>query len=139
MVAALQRGTVAAALIGEPFVSGAKQDVRILASTFDAIAKEFYIGAWFGPKEMSQKSPDVLKRFTAAIYETARWANTHRDETAVVLSKFSKLDIDRVKAMARTTYATNIDTKNMQPVIDMAVKYNLLAKRANAADLIMKV
>jgi NitT/TauT family transport system substrate-binding protein len=139
MAPGLQRGTVAAAFIGEPFVSAAKQDVRILASTFDTIAKEFYIGAWFGPKDWPAKNPDVAKRFTAAIYETARWSNTHRDETAIVLSKMSKIDIERVRAMARSTFATSIDTKLMQPVIDMAVKYNMLAKRVNATELIMKV
>lgn len=139
MVPGLLRGTVAAAFIGEPFVSGAKQDIRILASTYDTIAKEFYIGAWFGPKDAPQKTPDVLRRFTAALYETARWCSTHRDETALMLSKVSKLDLDRVKAMARTTFATTIDPKLMQPVIDIAVKYKLLAKRVNASELIMKV
>jgi NitT/TauT family transport system substrate-binding protein len=139
MVPGLQRGTVAAAFIGEPFISGAKQDVRILASTYDTIAREFYIGAWFGPKDWPQKNPEVLKRFTAAIYETARWCNGHRDETAVMLAKASKLDIERVRAMARSSFATTIDPKLMQPVIDMAVKYKLLAKRVNASELIMKV
>jgi NitT/TauT family transport system substrate-binding protein len=139
MVPGLQAGRIAAAFLAEPFVSGAKDDVRVLASTYDTIAKSFYVGAWFGPRDWSTKNPDVPKRFLAALYETARWANIHRDETAVMLSKLAKIDVERVRAMARTTWATSIDPNLMQPVIDLAVKYNLLAKRVDASTLIMKV
>jgi NitT/TauT family transport system substrate-binding protein len=141
MIPGLQRGTVAAAFLAEPSITAGKQsgDIRVVASTYDTIAPSFYIGAWFGPKDWPQKSPDVMKRFTAALYETARWCDTHRDETAISLSKLSKIDLDRVKAMNRGSYATSIDPKLMQPVIDMAVKYNLLAKRVDASTLIMKV
>ena len=139
MVPGLQRGTVAAAFLAEPFISGSKADIRILASTYDTIAQQFYIGAWFGPKDWTAKNPDQAKRFTAALYETARWCDAHRDETAVMLSKYSKIELERVKAMTRGSYATSIDPKMMQPVIDLAVKYNMLPKRVDAADLIMKV
>lgn len=138
MVPALQRGTVAAAFLAEPFVSGAKNDVKVLASTYDTIAKSFYIGAWFCPKDWPTKNPDVLRRFTAAVYEVQRWCNAHHDETAVFLSKMSKIDLDRVKAMTRCVWATNIDPKLMQPVIDLAVKYGLLHQRVDAADLIVR-
>jgi len=139
MLPGLQRGTVAAVFLAEPFITAGKADTRILASTYDTIAKSFYIGAWFGPKDWPAKNPDVARRFTAALYETARWCDAHRDETAVMLSKVSKIDLDRVRAMTRGSYATSIDPKLMQPVIDMAVKYGLLARRVDASTLIMKV
>jgi hypothetical protein len=41
--------------------------------------------------------------------------------------------------MTRGSFATSIEPKMMQPVIDLAVKYNMLPKRVEAADLIMKV
>lgn len=141
MIPGIARGTVAAAFLAEPFISAGKAsgDIRVLASTYDTIAKQFYIGAWFGPKDWAAKSPDVAKRFTAALYETARWCDAHRDDTAVMLAKLSKIDLERVKMMTRGSYATSIDPKLMQPVIDMAVAYNLLPRRVDASTLIMKV
>ena len=140
MVPGLVRGTVAAAFLAEPFVSASKNvDIRVLASAYDTIAPQFYIGAWFGPRDWPTKNPDQAKRFTAALYETARWCDAHRDQTAVMLSKLSKIDLDRVRAMTRGSYATSIDPKMMQPVIDLAFKYGLLPKRVDAATLIMKV
>lgn len=139
MVPAITSGRVAAAFLAEPFVSGAKDDVRVLASTYDTIAKSFYVGAWFGPRDWPTKSPEVAKRFLSALYETARWCNSHRDETAVMLSQLAKIDLARVKAMARTSWATSIDPSLMQPVIDLAVTYGLLPRRVAAADLIMRV
>jgi NitT/TauT family transport system substrate-binding protein len=141
MIPGLQRGTVAAAFLAEPFISAGKAsgDIRVVASTYDTIAPSFYIGAWFGPKDWPQKNPDIMRRFTSAVYETARWCDAHRDDTAVALSKLSKIDLERVKSMTRGSYATSIDPKLMQPVIDMAVKYNLLGKRVDASTLIMKV
>ncbi len=138
MVPGIVRGTVAGVFLAEPFVSGAKNDLRILASTYDTIAKQFYIGAWFGPREWQTKNPELLRRLTAAIYDVQRWCNTHHDETAVTLARISKLDIEKIHAMARCTFATSLDPKQMQPVIDLAVKYGLLANRVDAATLTMR-
>jgi NitT/TauT family transport system substrate-binding protein len=140
MIPALLRGEVAAAFVAEPFLSGGlKTDIRPLASTYDTIAKQFYIGAWFGSRDWFAKNPDLSRRFTQALYDTARWSNTHHDDTAPILAGVSKLDPDRIKSMTRSVYATSLDPKLMQPVIDIAVRYNLIEKPVNAADLILKV
>jgi NitT/TauT family transport system substrate-binding protein len=138
MVPALQRGTCAACFLAEPFLSGAKGDLRVLASTYDVIAKQFYIGAWFGSRDWLTKNPAVTKRLIQALYDTARWTNSHHDESASILAKYTKLDPDRIKTMTRAVYATSIDPKLMQPVIDLAVRYKALDKPANAADLVFR-
>jgi NitT/TauT family transport system substrate-binding protein len=138
MVPALGRGEIAAAFLAEPFLSaGLKNDVRVLASTYDTIAKQFYIGAWFGSREWLGKNAELTSRLTRAIYDAGRWSNSHQDETAAILSSVSKLDIDRIKSMTRTTFATSLDPKLMQPVIDIAVRYKLIAQPVKATDLIL--
>ncbi len=139
MLPALQRGTVGAALIGEPFLSAAKNDVTILGKSYDAVAPSFYISSWFAARDWIARNPDVSRRFTQAIYETARWANTHRPDTALILAKYAKLDIERIRSMNRTTYATSLDPRLMQPVLDIAAKYKLIEKPVAAADLIVKI
>ncbi len=81
-----------------------------------------------------------MRRLATALYDTARWANGHHDETAPILAKYAKLDLARIRAMNRTRYATSLDPKLMQPVLDIALRYNLLEKpKSPAADLIARI
>lgn len=136
MAPALAHGTVGGAFIGEPFLSAAKGDVRILGRCYDAVARTFYISAWFGSRDWLARNPDLVRRVTAALYATARWADAHHDETAPILAKYAKLDLARIRAMTRTTYATSLDPKLMQPVLDIAATYHLIAKPVVATSLI---
>jgi NitT/TauT family transport system substrate-binding protein len=137
-VAALERGTVAAAIVGEPFFTAAGDRIRLLAKPYDTIAKSFYVSAWFAKREWLAQNAATVRRFVAAVYETARWANTHHDETAPLLAKWLKLDVDRVKATPRAAFATALDPKLMQPVLDIALRYNVIEKPVEAASLIVR-
>jgi len=136
MVAALGRGTIAGALLAEPFLSAGRSDVRVLAKAFDAIAKSFFISSFFAQREWLGRNRDLARRFMGALYDTARWSNTHHNESAPILAKYSKLDIDRIRAMTRVSYGTSFDPALVQPVLDIAYKYKQLEQRVNAKDII---
>jgi NitT/TauT family transport system substrate-binding protein len=138
MAPALARGTVAAALIGEPFVNFARADVRVFAKPFDIIAKSFYIGAWFASRDWAKGNADLLRRFSETVYETARWSNSHQPETLQTLSSVAKVEIERVRTMNRVVWATSLDPRLMQPVLDIAAKYKLIDRPIAATDLILK-
>jgi hypothetical protein len=55
------------------------------------------------------------------------------------LVNYAKLDLERVRAMNRTTYATSLDIRAMQPVLDIAVRYSLIAKPTPASDLVVRI
>lgn len=136
---ALQRGTVAAALFSEPFLTRALPECRVLGNTYDTVAKAFYVTAWFGTRDWLTKDRDVARRFTKAIYETARWQNTHHDETAVLLSEQTKVPVETIKAMHRTTFATSLDPKLIQPVLDIAARYKVIDRPVSAAQIMAPV
>jgi NitT/TauT family transport system substrate-binding protein len=136
MAPSLERGTVAAAFLAEPFLSAAKDQVRWLGKAYDAIAKQFYIAAWFASKDWLAANPVVAKRLQTSVYDVARWANANHDQTAVILSKYSKLDVDKIEAMARAVFATSLSPNLMQPVLDIAARYNLI-KQPIAARMLM--
>jgi hypothetical protein len=52
------------------------------------------------------------------------------------LAKYSKLDMDRIRAMNRARFATALDPKLIQPVLDLAFTYGGLPRRFAAAELI---
>jgi NitT/TauT family transport system substrate-binding protein len=127
---AVARGTVAAALVAEPFVavSLANSSVRVLAYPFDAVAPNFYIATFFTTPQYLKQNPDLVKRFMSAIYEAAKWSNTHQAETAQVLMKVAKLDPDVLRTMKRTLYAEDMGPGGLQPQLDVGYKYGVLDK-----------
>lgn len=139
MLPGLERGTIAAALLAEPFLTAAAAETRQLAKTYDSVGKEFYITAWFTSRDWIKRNPDLARRFRSAIYDTARWINTHHAESAVTLSDLTKLPIEGIRAMNRATFATNLDPKLMQPVLDIGARYKAIEKPVAAADLIASI
>ena len=139
MSAALGRGTVTAAFLGEPFLTAAKTDVRIVASPNDSVASSFYLSAWFARREWIDGNTATLRKLRQAFYDSARYANTHHDETASTLVKYAKVDPELTRTMNRISYATTLDPKLMQPVLDVALRYGLIEKAVSAQDLIREV
>jgi NitT/TauT family transport system substrate-binding protein len=139
MPGALSRGVLAAATLGEPIMSDAlAADAKILGKPYDAIAKQFNISDWFTTRDWLTKNPDVAKRFVGAIYDAARWANTHHDDSAVILAKYTKIDVDRIRHMNRSGYATDLKASMVQPVLDTAFKYKALGTATTASSMIAK-
>lgn len=139
MAPALTRGTIAAAMIGEPFITYARNEVRAIAKPFDVIGRSFYIGAWFAPRAWASQNAALVRRFTGAVYETARYANAHQDRTLAWLGKYAKIEVDRVRTMRRITWASSLDPLLMQPVLDLAVKYREIERPVRAEDLVIRI
>lgn len=139
MPGALSRGAIAAATLSEPIMSDAlAADAKILGKPYDAIAKQFNISDWFTTRDWLSKNPDVAKRFVGAIYDAARWANAHHDDSAAILAKYTKIDVDRIRRMNRSGYATDLRAAMVQPVLDTAFKYKALTTATQASTMIAK-
>jgi len=138
MVPALNRGDLAAAFIAEPFLSELRKDVRVLASAYDAIAKSFFISATFASQSWLTANAATARKVAGVMNDTARWANSHHDETATIAAAATKLSLDVVKHMTRVRYAA-LDAKLVQPVLDAAIRFKSIDKAVSAADIMAKV
>jgi NitT/TauT family transport system substrate-binding protein len=136
MTPALLRGAVDAAMIGEPFLTENKADLRSLGVPFDVVAQTFTIFGWFARRDWIENNGDLARRLAGIFYETARWANSHRDESAVIEAKFTKIDPDVAKKMERNPLSTSLRSGDIQPVLDIATRYKLLDRPMHASDLI---
>ena len=136
MIESVVRGTVAGGLPGEPHLTIGKDRLRLLAKPYDVVAKVFPIAVFFARRNWLTGNPDVSRRLTAAIYETARWANGHPDASALIVEKHAKLDAALVHRMTRARYATALEPQSLQPVVDIAAKYKAVKQPIAAADLV---
>lgn len=139
MMPALSRGLVAAAFLGEPYLSAAKDDLIFLGVPFEAIAKTFYINTYFAMRGWIANNRDTVRRLTGALYASARWTNAHRTESAAIEARWMKIDPDRLSTMARNTFATTLEARYYQPVLDIATRYHLLPSPLAAARMMAAV
>ena len=137
---AIAHGTIDAGLISEPSLTIAKavNDLRVLAHSFDGVSPTFLLSAWFTTQSYAQKNPENVKRFVSATYEAGKWANAHHAETATILAKYSKLELATLRTMARSRMSDGLVLNELQPQLDVALRYGVLPKYVNAADMIAK-
>jgi NitT/TauT family transport system substrate-binding protein len=137
MAAGVDRGTFDAAIIGEPFLSAVRgKTLRVFADAYDALGPQFLIANWFSTTDYVKKNPDVIRRFVACVYDTARWANANHAASGKILAKWAQMDPVAVSTMGRCQYATSLDAKLLDPVLAAMYKYNAIDKKLSAADLV---
>ena len=139
MAPAIARGTIDGAFFAEPVMTQVLPDLRIVASPYDAIASQFAVSVWFSNQEWIGKNHDTAKRLVSAVYDASRWANDHRDLTLPILVKYAKLNAEKAGTMRRARYATSLDTRLMQPVLDAAATYGAIQKPVAATSVIAKL
>jgi NitT/TauT family transport system substrate-binding protein len=138
MGAALERGSIDAAMITEPALSFAvKNKTRIFAPAFNAIALQFPISVWVSPAGWATQHADLIKRFAGVIYQAGRWANTHHDQTAASLTKYTTIDFATISGMKRAIYAESLDAVSLQKELDLAYKYKLISRPLMASQLLL--
>jgi NitT/TauT family transport system substrate-binding protein len=137
IVPGMLRGTYAAAIVSEPGYSASAADIRIFGKPYDTVAKRFYISSLYAKREFLAQN-GMAKKLQQVAYATAAWANAHQDESGALLAKRLKADPELIKHTTRATFATSLDPKLMQPVLDIAVKYGLIEHPVDASTLIFK-
>jgi len=97
------------------------------------------LSGWFTTTTWLKANPVAAKRFADAIYETAKWANGHHDDTAQLLAKYAKIDIAVLRTMARCPYGETLTPANLQSAYDLAYKYKVFDRPVDANDVIAKL
>jgi NitT/TauT family transport system substrate-binding protein len=140
MGAGLERGTFAAANMAEPTLSDAlrRNAIRCIGDPYLAIAPTFLIGGWYTTREWAQKNPELARKLAAVFVESARWANTHREDTAAIVSRLTKIDIDTIRNETRPIFGTELSAAQVQPELDASFSFGFLSRRMNAAELLWR-
>ena len=125
---ALEAGRIDAAAVFNPvyeqtLVSG---KARVAAHVFDALGKHFLAAVWFTTASYADAHPDVIARFVAVMRDANAYTNTHPAETLPLIAAFSGIDPAAIAHMTRSFAPPYLDARDVQPMIDAAVKYKAL-------------
>ncbi len=133
MPLALSQGHVDAAFPAEPFITVAKDVARVFADAFAAVAPRFTLGIWVTTRQWADAHRELVAAFANVMSKTAAWSNQNHAQSATILSKYAKLEPGVAASMARVPNATRLSEADLQPVIDLAVRYGTLPTPAIAA------
>jgi NitT/TauT family transport system substrate-binding protein len=127
MPVALESGRVDCVQVTEPFIAAAKKNGRVLAEHLNgAVSKRFLITAWFTTPQWAAAHPDAVRRFAAAIRETAIWTDQKNNaaKRTELLAKYTKIDPAVIATMTPPHYGDQLSAALIQPLVDVDAKYN---------------
>ncbi len=133
--AALQRGTIDAGVLAEPFITMNGADMRMMAPVFDVMGPRWAISVWFSRIDFIKAQPALIKRCMDVDYDTAKFINAHHEAANPIIAKYAKIAPETVAAMQHTLFAEGpaLDTVRIQ--LEAAYQFKLLPRPLTVADL----
>jgi NitT/TauT family transport system substrate-binding protein len=127
MGAALAKGDVDAAFLIEPFVTTARgEGGRIIDYSYVTTEPNLQVGAYAVSRKFAQENPDAVKRYRAAVGETATYLMAHQDEFRRFLAERVKTPAKLARSMELPTFTTSLNTESMQKTAGLVRKYGLV-------------
>ena len=115
MPAALQAGRVDAIWVVEPFLSTSLgQGGRLIASNYVDAAPDLTVAVYFTSKQLIEKDPDLVKRFTEAMNESLAYADAHPEEVREILGSYTKIDPKVREGLTLPKWPTEIDRASVE-------------------------
>lgn len=140
MLPALEQGRVQAATLIKPFITDGVESgkAKVLGLFYSAVSSRFLESAWFADTAFVEKHRDTVATFQRVIAQASAYTNSHQSETVDLLATWANIDPTRAKTIPRIVTGTTLDVRDVQPVIDIAAKYSLIAKSFDARDIIVR-
>jgi NitT/TauT family transport system substrate-binding protein len=136
MAAALSKGDVDAAFLIEPFVTTARQaGDRIVDYSYVTTEPNLQVGAYAVSRKFAEENPDAVKRYRAAVGETATYLMAHQSEFRTFLAKQAKTPPKLAKTMELPTFTTKLNTASMQKTAGLVQQFGLVKGAIKVDDL----
>jgi NitT/TauT family transport system substrate-binding protein len=137
LVAALREGRIDLGTAQNPVLYDAlvEHQAQEFCNPFDALGPRYVASCWFTTKDLVAKQPDLVRKFVAGLKESTRYALAHPADIAAVLVPFLHMDAVKLRKMGLAPVGVDLVPKELQPSVDVAARYGLIAKSFDAAEL----
>lgn len=136
--AALEAGRVDGAMLVDPAftVAQASGKARVVADIFSAIAPRLLGAVWYSTTGYVEQNHAAMERFARVIAEASAYANAHPNDMLPDLLAYTGIDPALAARMRPVAFSSTVAASDIEPVIDAAVKYQLLERPFSASELI---
>jgi NitT/TauT family transport system substrate-binding protein len=136
MAPALAEHDVDAAFLIEPFVTIARRaGDRIVDYSYVTTEPNLQVGAYAVSRKFAKQNPDAVKRYRAAVGETATYLMAHQDEFRTFLAKQAKTPAKLAKTMELPTFTTKLNAASMQRTAGLVQRFGLVKDPVKVGDL----
>jgi NitT/TauT family transport system substrate-binding protein len=134
---ALAEGRIDAATLRNPglaAVIGAGQG-KAFAHPGDALGKRIVISAWFSTIEYVAANRDVVRRFAGVMHDASAYSNANPHGMAKYLAPYFHQDAASLGRTDPALLGATLEAAELQPIVDAAQRYGLIAKGFPAGEL----
>jgi len=130
MPAALNGGRVDAAWMGDPAKSIAEQQgARIVASPFAETDPKLTVATYFTSTQITQRNPELVKKFTEAMAESLKYASEHPDEARQILTAYTKIDASLLDTLTLPGWPAEVDTASLEKLASLGEQDGLFGDK----------
>ena len=135
----IKSGGVDAVLTAEPFIARmTNAGLGTIGARYAAeLARTEPIIFYAASREWADKNPEAVKKFRAAIAESAAIVNNDRDKASASISKFTKQPIELVKATPPNQSEPNLKPEQLAWWIDVMSSQKMLQTKLDLNKLIL--
>lgn len=140
MLPTLLAGRIDGVVLESPFFQTAMANPALtaLCKPLDAVAPRFLLSCWVTSVDFVTKYPDVAAGYVAALAEAAKWTNANQAATIPMVAQFTGLDPALIAKGERSITAESFTAADVQPLLDLAVKYGVIDKPFDVNGLIYR-
>lgn len=136
MYAALRERRVDAAIDYDPFASAmVEQGARTVGLPLDGIAPVFDGAMYIAKTPWLQTHRDEATIFAQVIHDASLYITAHFSELIPFIAGYTKMPVDTLQKIAPETYPGGMYAELLQPVIDVAVKYEHISPFAASREI----
>lgn len=139
MSAAVARGDVAAALLGEPFLTMATQtgDVKIMQPAYSSLKPYVQIGTFVTTAQYAQENPEIIDGFQAALVKTAESIAADQQKFRDALPVLGEFDAELANAINFPAWTGKLDRESVELLGGLMVKYGIIDEELAYDDIIL--
>lgn len=122
----------------EPFITVPveSRQARLLGRQLGAIAPRLLIASYFGSEAWISKNASAVKGFVEALNRGIDAHNADPEEAKATLAKHTKLKPEHFKAMPLPAFEKKLLESDLQPMLDVALRYKFVDRKFPVKDLI---
>jgi NitT/TauT family transport system substrate-binding protein len=136
MAPALAKHDVDAGFLIEPFVTIAKQaGDRVVDYSYVTTEPNLQVGAYAVSRKFAEQSPDAVKRYRAAVGDTATYLMAHQSEFRTFLAERAKTPAKLAKTMELPTFTTTLNTASLQHTAGLVQQFGLVKDKVQVDKL----
>ncbi len=137
MIAAVNAGTVDAALLGEPFLSSAVEEgLSVIAWPFSAVLAGISGLTWIASEEYLTGNADAAQRFKEAMTRAIEYAAGHPDEVRAVAKTFMTTPPAAIDKLKLPNFSADITEQDIETVATAMLEHGFVEAEPDTSSLV---